>query len=100
MALEPVTETIADENSYGFRRKRSTADAIDALHKRLSKKCAPQWILEGDIKGCFDHISHKWLIEHIQIEKIKKDANPFDSGWNAYFENRSSKVSKILRRTA
>ena len=32
MALEPVTETTADPNSYGFRRYRSTADAIDALH--------------------------------------------------------------------
>jgi len=69
MALEPVTETRADGNSYGFRKKRSTADAIDALHRLLSKKSSPQWILEGDIKGCFDHISHQWLISHIQIDK-------------------------------
>ena len=69
MALEPVTETRADGNSYGFRRKRSTADAIDALHRLLSRKCSPQWILEGDIKGCFDHISHEWLINHVQIDK-------------------------------
>ena len=69
MALEPVTETMADGNSYGFRRKRSTADAIDALHKQLSKGYSPEWILEGDIKGCFDHISHGWLIQHIQMDK-------------------------------
>jgi RNA-directed DNA polymerase len=69
MALEPVTETLADGNSYGFRRKRSTADAIDALHRLLSKECSPQWVLEGDIKGCFDHISHEWLINHVQIDK-------------------------------
>ena len=69
MALEPVTETTADGNSYGFRRKRSTADAIDALHKLLSWKRSPQWILEGDIKGCFDHICHEWLINHVQIDK-------------------------------
>ena len=69
MALEPVTETMADGNSYGFRRKRSTADAIDALHRLLSRECSPQWILEGDIKGCFDHISHNWLINHVQIDK-------------------------------
>ena len=66
MALEPVTETMADGNSYGFRRYRSTADAIDALHRLLSRRCSPEWILEGDIK----------------------DANPFDSTWVAYFENR------------
>lgn len=68
-ALEPVTETMADGNSYGFRRKRSTADAIDALHRLLSKKSSPEWILEGDIKGCFDHISHEWLADNVQIDK-------------------------------
>jgi RNA-directed DNA polymerase len=68
-ALEPVTETMADGNSYGFRSKRSTADAIDALHRLLSRECSPEWILEGDIKGCFDHISHQWLINHVQIDK-------------------------------
>ena len=69
IALEPVTETTADGNSYGFRRKRSTADAIDALHRLLSRRCSPEWILEGDIKGCFDHISHQWLVNHVQIDK-------------------------------
>lgn len=69
MALEPVTETMADGNSYGFRKKRSTADAMDALHRLLSRKCSPQWILEGDIKGCFDHISHEWLADNVQIDK-------------------------------
>ena len=70
MALEPVTETTADGNSYGFRRKRSTADAIDALHRLLSRKYSPEWILEGDIKGCFDHISHQWLINNVQTDKV------------------------------
>lgn len=69
MALEPVTETEADANSYGFRRYRSTADAIDALHRWLSRECSPQWILEGDIKGCFDHISHEWLLDNIRIDR-------------------------------
>ncbi|MBM6962193.1 reverse transcriptase N-terminal domain-containing protein, partial [Bacteroides caecigallinarum] len=54
MALEPITESEADANSYGFRKFRSTADAIDALHRWLSRDCSPEWILEGDIKGCFD----------------------------------------------
>ncbi|GHV70027.1 hypothetical protein FACS1894199_19370 [Bacteroidia bacterium] len=45
MALEPITETNADGNSYGFRRGRSTADAIDALHRLLSKGDSPQWML-------------------------------------------------------
>ena len=49
MALELITESEADANSYGFRKFRSTADAIDALHRWLSRDCLPQWILEGDI---------------------------------------------------
>jgi len=69
MALEPIAETAADANSYGFRRKRSTADAIDALHRLLCQRYSPQWILEGDIKGCFDHISHEWLINNIPTDK-------------------------------
>lgn len=69
MALEPVTETTVDANSYGFRKFRSTTDAIDALHRWLSRDCSPQWILEGDIKGCFDHISHEWLLDNVRIDK-------------------------------
>ncbi|MBQ8937048.1 MAG: reverse transcriptase N-terminal domain-containing protein, partial [Bacteroidaceae bacterium] len=57
MALEPVAETLADRNSYGFRRYRCCADAIDQIYKCLHKKTSAQWVLEGDIKGCFDHIS-------------------------------------------
>jgi len=56
MALEPIAETYADHNSYGFRRGRSTADAIEQCFTILSRGDAAEWILEGDIKGCFDHI--------------------------------------------
>lgn len=69
MALEPVTETTANGNSYGFRKYRCAADATDALHRWLSKRYFPQWILEGDIKGCFDHISHEWLIGNVRTDK-------------------------------
>ncbi len=70
MALDPVTEATADANSYGFRKYRSTADAIDALHRWLSRDCSAQWILEGDIKGCFDHISHEWPLDNVRIDKL------------------------------
>ena len=68
MALSPVGEVTGDPNSYGFRPKRSTADALEGCFTFLSKPSSPQWILEGDIKGCFDHISHEWLMHHIPIE--------------------------------
>ena len=57
LALDPVAETTADPNSYGFRPARSTADAIEQCFCVLGKQASPQWILEGDIKGCFDHAS-------------------------------------------
>lgn len=69
LALDPVSETTADPNSYGFRPQRSTADAIEQCFNALGKGWSPQWILEGDIKGCFDAISHDWLLAHIPMEK-------------------------------
>ena len=54
LALDPVAESISDPNSYGFRRERSTADAIAQCYIALGKKRSPQWILEGDIKACLD----------------------------------------------
>jgi len=68
-ALEPVTETLGDGDSYGFRRHRSTCDAIEMIHKCLAHKRSGQWILEGDIKSCFDHISHDWLLKNILMDK-------------------------------
>lgn len=66
-SLEPIAETYADPNSYGFRIGRSTHDAIEQCFTDLNKGKSPEWILEGDIKGCFDHISHEWLLENIPM---------------------------------
>jgi RNA-directed DNA polymerase len=68
-ALDPIAETTADPNSYGFRKERSTADAIDQCHIVLSNRGGARWIFEGDIKSCFDRISHKWLMDHIPMCK-------------------------------
>ncbi len=54
LALEPISETKADRNSYGFRPHRSCADAIEQCFVNLSRKASAQWVIEGDIKGCFD----------------------------------------------
>lgn len=67
--LEPVAETMADPHSFGFRRERSTADAIAQCYLILGRKHSAKWVLEGDIKGCFDHISHEWLEGHIPMDR-------------------------------
>jgi RNA-directed DNA polymerase len=73
--LEPVAETRADPHSYGFRRNRGTQDAIGRVFNLLSRKVSASWILEGDIKGCFDNFGHGWLESHIPMD------NKVLSGW-------------------
>ena len=69
LGLAPVSETLADHHSYGFRPHRCCADAIEQCFIVLAKKNSPSWILEGDILGCFDNISHQWLLKNIPIDK-------------------------------
>ena len=54
LALNPLAETTGDRNSYGFRPERSTADAIEQCFTVLSHSYSAPWVLEGDIKACFD----------------------------------------------
>lgn len=67
LALDPVAETRADRNSYGFRQRRSCADAIQQCFLALRSAA---WVLEGDIKSCFDKISHEWLLAHVPMDKV------------------------------
>jgi len=69
LSLEPVSESTADLNSYGFRTMRSTADAIVQCANALGRPHSPQWILDADIKGCFDNIDHNWLEAHIPMDR-------------------------------
>src|SRR3954469_11616659 len=69
LGLDPIAETLADGHSYGFRPERCCADALDECHKTLRGPIGPNWILEGDIKACFDRISHPWLLRHIPMDK-------------------------------
>jgi RNA-directed DNA polymerase len=69
LALAPVAETLADRYSYGFREGRRCADALEQCFAVLSRSYSPQWVLEGDIRACFDQISHEWLLTHVLIDK-------------------------------
>ncbi len=70
LALEPVSEITADKNSYGFRSLRSTADAIEQIFCNCAKSKSAKWVLEADIAGCFDNISHDFLINTIPMDKV------------------------------
>jgi len=70
LGLDPIVETTADANSYGFRSHRCCADALDQCYKVLGQRAGATWVLEGDIKACFDRISHDWLLTHIPMDRV------------------------------
>ena len=72
ISLEPIVEYHFSDNSYGFRPKRSCQDAQVHLFNKLSKHNQPQYILEGDIKGCFDNISHEYIIKQLIDWQVPK----------------------------
>lgn len=69
LGLEPVAESTSDPNSYGFRKNRSTADAMSQIFVCMSQKASAPWVLEADIQGCFDHINHAWLVSQVRMNK-------------------------------
>lgn len=69
LALDPVAEALADENSFGFRVGRCAQDAGEYLFSLLCHRRDDQWILEGDIKGCFDHISHARPMDNVPMDR-------------------------------
>ena len=68
LTLDPVAKCLADPHSYGFRRERSCADAIQQCFTVLCRGVAAHWVLEGDIKACFDRIDHEWLKSHAPVD--------------------------------
>ena len=68
LALMPVAETTADPNSYGFRPERASRDAAEQCYCVLGNRIKAQWVLDADIAGCFDNISHDWLLANIPMD--------------------------------
>ena len=66
IALEPIVEYHSHDHSFGFRPKRSCQDAIALLFIKLAKRGSPRYVVEGDIKGCFDNISHEHIAETLK----------------------------------
>jgi RNA-directed DNA polymerase len=64
LVLEPIFEADFEPCSYGFRPNRRTHDAVAEI--RLLTSRSYEWIVEGDIKACFDEISHVALLERVR----------------------------------
>ena len=67
MALEPIFEVEFHGNSYGFRPNRSARHAVSRCQQLMQKKFT--WVIEGDVKACFDEISHKTILKVVR-EKV------------------------------
>ena len=64
-ALEPSWEALFEAHSYGFRIGRSCQDAIEQVWNRLNGGNRDFWVLDADIKGAFDNISHEFILSAI-----------------------------------
>lgn len=69
MALDPVAEITADQNSYGFRNGRCARDAMIRCTNVLSENQEAVWVLEADIQSCFDNINHDWVMKNVPMDK-------------------------------
>jgi len=64
-ALEPCWEAQFERASYGFRPGRSTHDAAEKIFNAVRPNKKKKWVIDADIKGCFDKIDHEFLIGRI-----------------------------------
>ena len=67
MALEPIFEVEFHDNSYGFRPNRNTHHAVYRCQHLM--KHGFSWVIEGDVKACFDEISHDSILRVVR-EKV------------------------------
>jgi group II intron reverse transcriptase/maturase len=75
--MEPIFEADFYPSSFGFRPGKSVHGALEQLRKLMSTvelkrslegepRLPYQWAIEGDIKGCFDNISHHGLMNRVR----------------------------------
>jgi RNA-directed DNA polymerase len=70
--LEPEWEAMFEANSYGFRPGRSCQDAIEAIFNHI--KHNPKFVLDADIKGCFDNINQEALLQKLKTYPTMRHA--------------------------
>lgn len=75
MALEPEWEAKFEANSYGFRPGRSIHDAAEAIFRNIrnasvTKSVFRKYVLDADLKGCFENINHVYLIKKLEASPL------------------------------
>ena len=67
-SIDPAAESLADRQSYAFRRGRSIYDAHSYIQRNFSGEGAPRFAVRVDVRKCYDSISHNWLMGNIPID--------------------------------
>src|SRR6266566_5976086 len=67
-ALEPQWEALFESDSYGFRPGRGAHDAVAAIFSNINQRS--KYVLDADIKGCFDNICHQALLEKLRTYPV------------------------------
>jgi RNA-directed DNA polymerase len=67
LSIDPIVEEISDRHSYGFRKYRSPTDAINRIRSLLDKPNSSKYVLDVDIKSCFDTISHDFILNELKF---------------------------------
>jgi group II intron reverse transcriptase/maturase len=63
--LEPIYEAVYEDSSYGFRPQRNQHTCLDELGRTIQQKWV-SYIVEADIKGFFDTVSHSWMVKFLE----------------------------------
>ena len=66
-ALDPIAESWGDRKSFSYRKGRSAFDVNEYIKLGLSGEDAPEWIFMGDVRKCYENISHDWIVQHIPM---------------------------------
>ena len=72
MILEPIFEADFYRSSYAYRPNRRTQDAIEEIFQFAKPRTGYEWVVEGDIQGCFDNVHHGILMEEIRKRVIDR----------------------------
>jgi RNA-directed DNA polymerase len=72
MVLEPIFEAGFYPSSYGYRPRRRAQDAIGEIYHFAMPHSGYEWIVEGDIRACFDNIGHPFLLREIRKRVVDR----------------------------